>query len=226
MVRELVMGTKMAAALVLRHRMRRSGRIISNADNNFPTGYTKQHHSCHLWSPPSAAGILGIIKKLGKDSVERQSEQLGEAEKFYGEHSQIVAGEASATIFIDHSNDGPGIGTALIAASHSQCRGCGILIKVKGRVFWLNELDILLLLLYIFFFLFIGTTCGNPTSRDGTSKSLIYTPAEQWSVGACSSEEPLNIGHQTIILIVQQPLTPGILEERRTSILASINFLS
>ncbi|CAL5400202.1 unnamed protein product [Camellia sinensis] len=53
-------------------------------------------------SPP--AGILGIIKKLGKDSVERQSEQLGEAEasdgiecwavrapyeiqKFYGEHS-------------------------------------------------------------------------------------------------------------------------------------------
>ncbi|CAL5400198.1 unnamed protein product [Camellia sinensis] len=184
MVRELVMGKKMAAALVLRHRMRRSGRIISNADNNFPTGSTPNSTivaicGAHL----SAAGILGIIKKLGKDSVERQSEQLGEAEKFYGEHSQIVAGEASATIFIDHSNDGPGIGTALIAASHSQCRGCGILIKVKGRVFWLNELDILLLLLYIFFFLFIGTTCGNPTSRDGTSKSLIYTPAEQWSVG-------------------------------------------
>ncbi|KAK9705910.1 hypothetical protein RND81_07G091400 [Saponaria officinalis] len=82
----------------------------------------------------SAAGILGIFKKLGRDNL-----KLGENQKSVialdgglFEHytkfrdcmedalKELLGDEVSATVVIEHSNDGSGIGAALLAASHSQ----------------------------------------------------------------------------------------------------------
>ncbi|KAL9304422.1 hypothetical protein ACSQ67_021685 [Phaseolus vulgaris] len=82
----------------------------------------------------SAAGILGILKKLGKDTI---SDGKGEKNviamdgglyEHYTEYSkclentvkELVGDDVSESIIIEHSNDGSGIGAALLAASHSQ----------------------------------------------------------------------------------------------------------
>jgi len=82
----------------------------------------------------AAAGILGILKKLGKDSI---SDAKGEKNviamdgglyEHYTEYSkclentikELVGEDVSESIIIEHSNDGSGIGAALLAASHSQ----------------------------------------------------------------------------------------------------------
>ncbi|WVZ24456.1 hypothetical protein V8G54_003000 [Vigna mungo] len=82
----------------------------------------------------AAAGILGILKKMGKDSM---SDVKGEKNviamdgglyEHYTEYSKclentlkgLVGEDASESIIIEHSNDGSGIGAALLAASVSQ----------------------------------------------------------------------------------------------------------
>ncbi|XP_029129427.1 hexokinase-1 [Cajanus cajan] len=85
----------------------------------------------------SAAGILGILKKLGKDTMsdgEGQKSVIamdGGLYEHYTEYSkclentlkELVGEDVSESIIIEHSNDGSGIGAALLAASHSQVDG-------------------------------------------------------------------------------------------------------
>ncbi|KAI8565457.1 hypothetical protein RHMOL_Rhmol03G0260900 [Rhododendron molle] len=80
----------------------------------------------------SAAGILGILKKLGRDTLkEGENQSVIALDGGLFEHYTLfrnsmestlkeLLGEASETIVIQHSNDGSGIGAALLAASHSQ----------------------------------------------------------------------------------------------------------
>ncbi|XP_051131189.1 hexokinase-1 [Andrographis paniculata] len=81
----------------------------------------------------SAAGILGILKKLGRDEV-NEGEKLRSVIALDGglfEHYtkfrncmedtlKELLGEAADNVVVEHSNDGSGIGAALLAASHSQ----------------------------------------------------------------------------------------------------------
>lgn len=85
----------------------------------------------------SAAGIVGILKKLGRDTVkdvEKQKSVIaldGGLYEHYTKFStcmentvkEILGEEVSENIVIEHSNDGSGIGAALLAASHSQYLG-------------------------------------------------------------------------------------------------------
>jgi hexokinase len=82
----------------------------------------------------SAAGILGILKKLGRDTVKLGDKQKSVVALDGGlyEHytkfrvsmekslTELLGEEVSANILVEHSNDGSGIGAALLAASHSQ----------------------------------------------------------------------------------------------------------
>lgn len=82
----------------------------------------------------SAAGILGILKKLGKDTkseVEGQKNVIamdGGLFEHYTEYTEclentlkeLVGEDISESIIIEHFNDGSGVGAALLAASHSQ----------------------------------------------------------------------------------------------------------
>ena len=85
----------------------------------------------------SAAGILGILKKIGRDTVRVGGKQKSVIALDGGlfEHYikfrtgmesallELLGDEAAETIAITHSNDGSGIGAALLAASHSQYLG-------------------------------------------------------------------------------------------------------
>jgi len=82
----------------------------------------------------SAAGIVGILKKLGRDTVKDGEKQKSVAALDGGlyEHyfkfstcmesalKDLLGEEVSDNVVIEHSNDGSGIGAALLAASHSQ----------------------------------------------------------------------------------------------------------
>ncbi|KAF8393454.1 hypothetical protein HHK36_021698 [Tetracentron sinense] len=83
----------------------------------------------------SAAGILGILKKLGRDTVKEGEKQRtviamdGGLFEHYTEFrmclestlkEELLGEEVSESIVIMLSNDGSGIGAALLAASHSQ----------------------------------------------------------------------------------------------------------
>ncbi|KAM7509599.1 hypothetical protein LguiA_020052 [Lonicera macranthoides] len=81
----------------------------------------------------SAAGILGILKKLGRDTVktgEKQTSVVALDGGLFEHYTKFrncmegtlkeLLGEASGSIMVEHSNDGSGIGAALLAASHSQ----------------------------------------------------------------------------------------------------------
>lgn len=81
----------------------------------------------------SAAGILGILKKLGRDSLKQGEKQKsvialdGGLFEHYSKFrecmedtlKELLGDEVAGTIVIEHSNDGSGIGAALLAASHS-----------------------------------------------------------------------------------------------------------
>ncbi|KAI3932376.1 hypothetical protein MKW92_010311 [Papaver armeniacum] len=81
----------------------------------------------------SAAGILGILKKMGKDTVKEGEKQKtviavdgGLFEHYTAFRSclkstlnELLGDEAAHTVVIEHANDGSGIGAALLAASHS-----------------------------------------------------------------------------------------------------------
>ncbi|KAB5552647.1 hypothetical protein DKX38_009958 [Salix brachista] len=82
----------------------------------------------------SAAGIVGILKKLERDTVKDGEKQKsvvaldGGLYEHYSKFStcmesalkELLGEEVSDNIVIEHSNDGSGIGAALLAASHSQ----------------------------------------------------------------------------------------------------------
>ncbi|RZC51432.1 hypothetical protein C5167_019847 [Papaver somniferum] len=83
----------------------------------------------------SAAGIYGILKKLGRDVVKEGEKQQktviamdGGLFEHYKKFSQcledslkeLLGDEAADNIIVEHANDGSGIGAALLAASHSQ----------------------------------------------------------------------------------------------------------
>lgn len=82
----------------------------------------------------AAAGILGILKKLGKDTISEGEGQKhviamdGGLYEHYTAYSKCLEntlnellGEAvSQNIIIEHSMDGSGIGAALLASSYSQ----------------------------------------------------------------------------------------------------------
>lgn len=85
----------------------------------------------------SAAGIFGLIKKLGRDQLKVGEKQRtvvaldGGLYEHYSEYSkcmentlkELLGEEVSESVVIEHSNDGSGIGAALLAASHSQYLG-------------------------------------------------------------------------------------------------------
>ncbi|KAE8700674.1 Detected protein of unknown function [Hibiscus syriacus] len=82
----------------------------------------------------SAAGVLGILKKMGRDTIKDGEKQKtviamdGGLYEHYSEYrncfentlNELLGEEISETITTEHSNDGSGIGAALLAASHSQ----------------------------------------------------------------------------------------------------------
>ncbi|KFK40349.1 hypothetical protein AALP_AA3G362600 [Arabis alpina] len=82
----------------------------------------------------SAAGIYGILKKLGRDATKEGETQKsaiamdGGLFEHYTQFSEcmesalkeLLGDEASESVEVIHSNDGSGVGAALLAASHSQ----------------------------------------------------------------------------------------------------------
>ncbi|XP_020593906.1 hexokinase-2-like [Phalaenopsis equestris] len=80
----------------------------------------------------SAAGIVGILKKQGRDTAEKNRRTvialdggLFEHYTFFrqsleGSLTEILGEEVSSSVLIKLANDGSGIGAALIAASNSQ----------------------------------------------------------------------------------------------------------
>jgi hexokinase len=85
----------------------------------------------------SAAGIYGIVKKLGRDVVREGDNQNsvialdGGLFEHYTKFStlmestlkELLGDEVAGNVVVTHSNDGSGIGAALLAASHSQYLG-------------------------------------------------------------------------------------------------------
>ncbi|TKY60826.1 Hexokinase-1 protein [Spatholobus suberectus] len=85
----------------------------------------------------AAAGILGILKKIGRDTVkvgERQKSVIALDGGLFEHYTkfrvclestlkELLGDEVAETIVIEHANDGSGIGAALLAASHSQYLG-------------------------------------------------------------------------------------------------------
>ncbi|KEH27216.1 putative hexokinase [Medicago truncatula] len=85
----------------------------------------------------AAAAIFGILRKLGRDTVKDGDKQKsvialdGGLFEHYAKFRtcmestlrELLGDEASGTIGIEHSNDGSGIGAALLAASQSQYLG-------------------------------------------------------------------------------------------------------
>ncbi|KAJ3704057.1 hypothetical protein LUZ61_007762 [Rhynchospora tenuis] len=84
----------------------------------------------------AAAGIYGILKKLGRDTVQTEKQKTviamdGGLYEHYSIFSECLADtlrellgeEASSSVVIKLANDGSGIGAALLAASHSQYLG-------------------------------------------------------------------------------------------------------
>ncbi|KAL8043261.1 hypothetical protein ABFX02_09G108300 [Erythranthe guttata] len=80
----------------------------------------------------AAAGVLGVLKKMGRDSLTGGGEKTviamdGGLYEHYTEYreclestlNELIGEEAAATIVVEHSNDGSGIGAALLAASNS-----------------------------------------------------------------------------------------------------------
>ena len=82
----------------------------------------------------AAAGIVGILKKIGRDTIKDGEKQRSVIAVDGGlfEHytkfrnclestlKELLGDEVAETIGMEHSNDGSGIGAALLAASHSQ----------------------------------------------------------------------------------------------------------
>lgn len=82
----------------------------------------------------AAAGLAGILKKLGRDgSVDKRPSVIaidGGLFEHYAKFSkclettlsELLGAESSKSVVVKHVDDGSGIGAALIAASQSQYR--------------------------------------------------------------------------------------------------------
>ena len=82
----------------------------------------------------AAAGLAGILKKLGRDGcVDKHRSVIaidGGLFEHYAKFSkcleatlyELLGEQSSKSVVIKHADDGSGIGAALIAASQSQCR--------------------------------------------------------------------------------------------------------
>ncbi|KAH6782319.1 hexokinase 1 [Perilla frutescens var. hirtella] len=83
----------------------------------------------------AAAGILGVLKKMGRDAPQKNGEKTvvamdGGLYEHYTEYreclettlSSLLGEETAASVVVEHSNDGSGIGAALLAASNSLYR--------------------------------------------------------------------------------------------------------
>lgn len=84
----------------------------------------------------AAAGIFGILKKLGKEAITEGENQKnviavdGGLFEHYTEYSkclentlnELLGEDVSKTITIIHANDGSGVGAACLAAANSQYR--------------------------------------------------------------------------------------------------------
>ncbi|KAK1266562.1 Hexokinase-2 [Acorus gramineus] len=84
----------------------------------------------------AAAGIFGVLKKMGRDTIIRDGGEkqrtvvavdggLYEHYTFFREclkstMTELLGEDVSETVAMEHSNDGSGIGAALLSASHSQ----------------------------------------------------------------------------------------------------------
>ncbi|KAL1318751.1 hypothetical protein HN51_071052 [Arachis hypogaea] len=85
----------------------------------------------------AAASMVGILKKIGRDTVKDGGKQRtviavdGGLFEHYAKFrnclestvKELLGDEVGETIAMEHSNDGSGIGAALLAASHSQYLG-------------------------------------------------------------------------------------------------------
>ncbi|KAI3463297.1 hypothetical protein Pfo_019960 [Paulownia fortunei] len=80
----------------------------------------------------AAAGILGVLKKMGRDTPKEGGEKTviaidGGLYEHYTEYrkclentvSELLGEETASSILFEHSNDGSGIGAAFLAASNS-----------------------------------------------------------------------------------------------------------
>ncbi|XP_047942473.1 hexokinase-1-like [Salvia hispanica] len=80
----------------------------------------------------AAAGILGVLKKTGRDSVKGNGEKTmiamdGGLYEHYTEYRkclentvfELIGDTTKSSVVFEHFNDGSGIGAALLAASHS-----------------------------------------------------------------------------------------------------------
>ncbi|KAG6415803.1 hypothetical protein SASPL_123221 [Salvia splendens] len=89
-------------------------------------------HNRDTWGPSCAAGILGLLKKTGRDSIKGNGEMTmiamdGGLYEHYTEYRkclentvfELLGDTTKSSVVFEHFNDGSGIGTALIAASHS-----------------------------------------------------------------------------------------------------------
>ncbi|KAJ3673273.1 hypothetical protein LUZ60_006647 [Juncus effusus] len=80
----------------------------------------------------AAAGIYGIIKKLGRDKIANKRRTVIAIDGGLYEHytifsecmektlRELLGEEVESSIVIKHANDGSGLGAALLAASHSE----------------------------------------------------------------------------------------------------------
>lgn len=82
----------------------------------------------------AAAGILGILKKVGRDTVKKGETQKsviaidGGLFEHYSSFrgtlestlKELLGEDVFETVVMEHCNDGSGFGAALLAASHSQ----------------------------------------------------------------------------------------------------------
>lgn len=82
----------------------------------------------------SAAGILSILKKMGRDTVREGKKQRtviavdGGLYEHYTEYrnclentlNELLGKEVSETVVLELANDGSGIGAAILAACHSK----------------------------------------------------------------------------------------------------------
>lgn len=82
----------------------------------------------------AAAGLAGILKKLGRDCSVKEQRSVMAIDGGLFEHYtkfrecleitlvELLGDEASKSVAVKHADDGSGIGAALIAASQSQYR--------------------------------------------------------------------------------------------------------
>ncbi|KAJ3673274.1 hypothetical protein LUZ60_006648 [Juncus effusus] len=80
----------------------------------------------------AAAGIYGIIKKLGRDKIANKKRTVIAVDGGLYEHyaifsecmentlRELLGEEVESSVVIKHANDGSGLGAALLAASHSE----------------------------------------------------------------------------------------------------------